>query len=304
MELTRMGAQQTPTFELPAPLTFQQIFQSCPYWVGGTSGFTPQVVKSLRNNPRKQSYLLRVDERQLVLSVARRRQTNTPLIENAARAGIAPAVLYDAHEQGFVVTEYLEGRCWSSADFKTLANIERLAELLKQLHSLPDEGPLLSALETEQRYLRSINRELFEIPKRLQALQQRINQLICHVEVHYPERVACHNNLLTSQVIETSAGLALTGWEYAALNDAFYELAVVVHNHGLNEVQLDHLLRCYAGGNGVKEREHFYCSYAIYIYLDALRYLLRSAPDPQADQEAAIEMKTDTLVAVLHQLGI
>ena len=104
-------------------------------------------------------------------------------------------------------------------------------------------------------------------------------------------------------MVETNDGLRLVGWECAAINDPFFDLAVIVHNHGFNEGQLDHLLMCYAGVSGSNEREHFYYSYAIYLYLSALAYWLQCAKRPQPGQDEKIEIMTDVLVALLHQIG-
>jgi len=304
MNIAGIDAQHGAVYELPAPLTFQHVFQSCPYWVGGTAGAIPQVVKPLRKSSRKQSYLLNVNDRQLVLSVASAGQSGSSIIEHAARAGVAPAVLYNSLDHGFVVTEYLDGWWWSAPDFQVLSNIERLADLLQRLHVLPGEGPVFSMLEQVYDYWDAINLESIGVPRYLLALQQTMNKLINGAEDDYPERVVCHNHLLLSRVIETEAGLQLVGWEYAALNDPYYDLAVLVHNNGLNDVQLEHLLNCYAGASGLKEREHFYASYAIYMYLEALGCLLKGGCSPTPDQETDVEMKVDILVALLHQLGV
>ena len=109
------------------------------------------------------------------------------------------------------MAEYIEGRCWNRTDFQQLNNIERLVRLLKQLHDLPQEGPEFFALKTEQLYWSEIRRELLPIPKRLHALQLRMQKVMGYAQSKYKARVVCYNHLLNSQLLETEAGLRLVG---------------------------------------------------------------------------------------------
>lgn len=227
-----------------------------------------------------------------------RRQTITPIIEHASQAGIGPELVFNSPAKGFLVAEYIAGRCWAKADFQQLGNIERLAKLLKQLHGLPQEGPGFFALKTEQRYWSGIRREVMPIPKRLHALQLWMQKVMGYARNKYRARVVCHNHLLNSQVLETETGLRLVGWESAALNEPFYDLAVVAHNHQLNETQIEHLLCCYAGSADFDTREHFYYSYAIYIYLEALRCRVGADHHLPPAQEQLIEAHVDTLLSM------
>lgn len=311
MDTTLAGAGEASDFELPAPLTFQTVFQSCPDWEGVNQGSIPRVIKQLRRNTRKHSFLMDIDNRQLVLSVLNGKSSLIqmydhafdPFMEQASAAGVGPKLIFNSPEQGYLVTEYLEGRCWRSEDFQNMANIERLAKLLKKVHGLPKSSSELNAVEKANNYWRLLQSEYVKQSPRLKALQTRMARVIDYADAHFSEKVVCHSNLLNSQVVETADGLKLVGWECAVINDPFYDLAVIVHNHGFNERQLDQLLFCYAGRNGSYERERFYYSYAIYIYLRALSYLLECAETPKPHQEEEIEIMTDVLVALLHQIG-
>lgn len=307
-----MSCPKMDFFELPAPLTFRHVFQSCAYWVGVNSGFVPQVVRPLRQNHRKHSYLLNLNERQLVLSATvqqmpffdQHQQSINPVIEHVGRAGIGPALIYGSFDKGFVVTEYLEGRCWTAADFQQLENIERLVELLKQLHDLPKIGPVFSVTKAESFYWAAIKHEYDVIPNRLQTLQKRMGKVIDYLQERRGAGVVCHNNLLDSHVLETEHGLRLVGWESAAINDPYYDLAVVASNHQFSVDQLDHLVRCYAGNKNVDEYEYFYNNYAMYLYLETLRCWIEVGKHREAGQEQEIEAKFDALTTVLHRLGV
>ena len=315
MSTSQIDCTDSARFELPAPLTFKRVFQSSPYWAGVNGGLVPQVIKPLRHNQRKPSYLLSLNDRPLVLpatATARQapffdlhRHSINPIVEHAGQAGIGPALIYSSFDKGFVITEYLEGRCWTAVDFQQTNNIERLAELLKQLHGLPKEkAPIFSASKTEQCLWAEIRRDSIDIPKRLHGLQLRMQKVISLLQAGHRQGVVCHNNLQGSHVLETEQGMRLLGWESAAINDPYYDLVVVAHSHKFNKAQLDHLLFCYAGSTSFDERENVDYNYAIYIYLQALRCAMVADKDRQPAQQIMLETHVDALLALLHRLGV
>ena len=79
---------------------------------------------------------------------------------------------------------------------------------------------------------------------------------------------------------------------------------MVAHNHQLNETQIEHLLCCYAGSADFDTREHFYYSYATYLYLEALRCRVEADYNLSPAQEQMIEGHVDTLLSVLHRVGL
>lgn len=311
MKTAQRESIQTESFEISAQLSFSHIFQSAPFWHGVGYGFMPQLVQELRSSQHKKSYLLSFGQRLLVLSVAlgsepffdvRRQQVN-PIISQVFKAGIGPALVYSSPEKGFVVSEYLEGRCWQQDDFQRAGNIQRIAQVLKQLHALPPEGHAFLAGKAEQCYWSEIRRDLKPIPKRLHALQLRMQQVISHAQTHYREQAVCHNNLHAANVLESEQTLRFVSWENAAVNDPYYDLAVLAYRHDFDDVQIDLLLFHYAGQVGDEQRQHFYYNYAICIYLDALRCVAEQGEHPSEDDLWEIDMHINMLHSVLNRLG-
>jgi thiamine kinase-like enzyme len=54
----------------------------------------------------------------------------------------------------------------------------------------------------------------------------------------------CHNDLVCQNVLEGD-GLALIDWEYAGMGDPFFDLAIVVQHHELEENLARHFLAAY-----------------------------------------------------------
>jgi aminoglycoside phosphotransferase (APT) family kinase protein len=59
----------------------------------------------------------------------------------------------------------------------------------------------------------------------------------------------CHNDLLAENILDTGAGkLLLIDWEYVAIGDPWFDLAVIVAHHGLPREAAAHLLAAYLDG--------------------------------------------------------
>ena len=66
------------------------------------------------------------------------RSSEAAIQRRAARAGIAPRVLFD--DTMALLTEYVDGPVWDTATLTEPGNLERLATVLRRLHALPLSG--------------------------------------------------------------------------------------------------------------------------------------------------------------------
>lgn len=82
----------------------------------------------------------------------------------------------------------------------------------------------------------------------------------------------CHNDLVHSNIIGGET-VRLIDWEYSAVGDPYFDLAIVVRHHQLEADRVEHFLSAYFGTPG---KEHFsrleaFCR--LYDQLAALWYL-------------------------------
>lgn len=224
-------------------------------------------------------------------------------LQHAEQAGIGPSVIYCAPERGVLVTRFVEGRHWAEQEAKTEQNIERLVRLLKQVHALPATGKRLIPENVTERYLRGIKAQFVIIPERFKALRQTMDRVMYECSRANTEPCLCHNDPVLGNIIDNGDRLFLIDWEYAAMGDPLFDLAVVVHNLHFNEVQLQQLLEAYCGRADAATHKRFLYHYATYIYIDMLWYWFQSAYAPGQGYGTTAEGKLDTLVAILHELG-
>jgi thiamine kinase len=195
-------------------------------------------------------YLVISGERKLVLRlasdgnemVAPVRSCEVEIMQVAAAAGIAPPVIYADSARGILVTEYLDGAVWQTADLENARNIERLAQLLRRVHALPLCGTRLNLPVMAGRYARFLQAaehatQFAEHCVQIVRALATVDQLAC-----------CHNDVVASNVIDAN-GLKLIDWEYAGDNDPYFDLASVIAYHDLDEDLQRVLLHAYAGSS-------------------------------------------------------
>jgi thiamine kinase len=169
------------------------------------------------------------------------RSCELAILETAAEAGIAPAVLYADSDAGILVTEYLHGTPWQASDLESSENIEALAELLRFVHELPLCRSRVDLPAIAEEYAEQLHKY-----HGLHAVALNCVRIISETPVH--ENVACcHNDIVAANIVDSGA-LKLVDWEYARDNDPMFDLASAIGFHDFDKDRQQMLLNAYAGG--------------------------------------------------------
>ncbi len=211
----------------------------------------PTIVKPLLGGLTNKSYLIRANNELLVLrknspiseALNLNRSAEAQALAHADQAGLcAPLVYYDP-QQNYMVSRYLSDTTWS---VNSDASLARLAQLLRRIHQLPSISTALNIDDKMTYYWQAIDTHL-EFAKELQSLNAAIHAHIESAKALNKGYVLCHNDLLASNLIINEEGrLYGIDWEYAAMSDPFYELAVIIEGNALNIQQQELLLTSYA----------------------------------------------------------
>ncbi len=232
------------------------------------------------------TWLVSMGERKAVLkvdSVPRVAPYNERLAEkriqtSAAAAGLANKVLY-ADERSYL-TDFVAGKVWAIEDFQSEANLEKLASLLRRLHSQPLSGRHFDAVDAAESYVAKIDVANSATAQRCTAIVQKL---------HAPHNLCCcHNDLVAGNIIATPE-LRLLDWEYACDNDPLFDLAIVVAHHDLSEDIAHLFLDLYFDGDGKRWREKLGQQKLLYNALVWLWYASR--PEPDAETLLAFESR-------------
>lgn len=175
------------------------------------------------------------------------RETEVQANRNAHEAGVAPAVAAWLPELGCLVTEFVPGEQMTA---EAMAAPERIAELgatLRAVHAgpaLPTSFPTFTLVEEYEQSARELGAgaqpEDLELARELTA---RIGEAVAGRPGH--ESVPCHNDMLTANFIAAADGLVLVDWEYAGMNDRFFDLGNAAVNNELDDRQGAALLEAY-----------------------------------------------------------
>jgi thiamine kinase len=170
------------------------------------------------------------------------RESERQVCSAAAAAGLTPA--YRIFDPGSPVSlrPFVAGRACTADDLRDRARLEKLAALLRRLHDLPPAGAPFQPAVAASRYAERIGTpESAAIAARAQAAWDATQR-------QAGPRVPCHNDLVAENVLETTDGeLLVIDWEYAGMGDPFFDLAVVVRHHALEESLAGVLLDAYLG---------------------------------------------------------
>jgi thiamine kinase-like enzyme len=222
----------------------------------GIAGFSAaRVVSQLSDGPVNASYLLTQGGEKYVLRLDKPTVSELGLDRAAehrvclqvAAAGLGPEPVYFDPAAGVYLRRYLPGRSWEASDLDDSERLEALAGILRAVHQLPRAGAAFDPLQAASRYSERLADE------GSRALLADATSLWRRIDEDSPLPVLCHNDLVCHNVLESDR-LVLIDWEFSGIGNPYFDLAVVVEHHGLQEQLARHFLEAYLG-RAANERE-------------------------------------------------
>ena len=206
---------------------------------GGITNRNYKVVSAAGNR------MARVCEDHRVLGIDRR---NEVACQGAAAAlGIAPEIVY--HEEGILVSEFIEAQTLADSDVREAAALRRLAQVLRHLHgsrdSLSGEMLYFCPFQTVRAYVGNARELGARLPETIDSV---LEDMIWLSEEISPFRPAlCHNDVLAANILDDGDRLWLVDWEYGGMGNPLFDLAGVCGNCGLEREEEVLLLSAYFG---------------------------------------------------------
>ena len=193
-------------------------------------------------------YALRVS-RSNPYSLGLDRAWEAQVLERAVRGGLAPPLEYCDPQRGILISHWVEGRSWNSADVRLHANIARMADLARRIHALPlpAQARLMTPRAWIDHYTAAGSRNAggdSAVDALGTAASMRLTAL---EELPAVASVVCHSDLHTLNLIECGRILVLLDWEYAHAADPLWDLAGWSANNDLEYEFRQELLASYTG---------------------------------------------------------
>jgi len=163
----------------------------------------------------------------------------------AVEAGAAPRVLRCDPAAGVTVVEWINGRTFDSADLDDTAQLGRIAELCRTLHSGPRFVNDFEMFAVQREYRNVVRANGFRVPARYDDFVPQLAEMEHALDAHAEGTVPCHNDLLAANMIDDGERLWFIDYEYAGNNDPCFELGNIWSEAGLGPDRLTELVTAY-----------------------------------------------------------
>ncbi len=235
--------------DTPTATRIETLLRQVPGWEQSDLTITP-----LHGGITNTNFVARIDgeprvvrvpgERTELLGIDRANEAEAAL--RVATLGIGPAVIATLPEIGTLITALVPGGHLDPEPFT-----RRLPQVVDLLHTFHDSGPLNGAFPIHrvvEWHARDAVIQGGTLPAaydRLHAQSERIENAFAAAPQPW---VPCHNDLLPGNVLFEEDGRAwLLDFEYAGMNDRFFDLGNLSVNCGLDAAADEELLRLYFG---------------------------------------------------------
>jgi len=168
----------------------------------------------------------------------------------AAAEKIAPPVVAFLSDVPALVTRWLPGGGLTPEEVRSPEVLRQVTRLLHRLHSCP-------ALPTSFDVFRLVERQR-ELAAALPESYGRVMDLAGRIEAALTgpehEHVPCHNDLLTANFVLDGRRVCIVDWEYAGMNDRYFDLGNLSVNNGFGPDEDRALLELYFGEPATERR--------------------------------------------------
>lgn len=140
----------------------------------------------------------------------------------ASKAGISPTIIHH-NERGDFITVFIKGRHWSTEDLRENKNLERLAGLVRPIHSLSwgaQPGP--SILDRIERMIGFAVTQKFPAPDDLDKVLARSRKIFDETS---PGATSLnHNDLWLNNFLDDGKRLWAIDWEFSGTGNGLHDL--------------------------------------------------------------------------------
>ena len=160
------------------------------------------------------------------------REWECRVLQCAARAGLAPAIVCCEPSRGILVAEWTGGHAWTAEESRRPGNIRALTGLLRRVHALPIPGP--ARIMSPAAWIAHYGRAAARAGMRPAASAGLRGAADAHLErlagIPSAHSVLCHSDL---HRLNLAAGerFVLLDWEYAHVSDPYWDLAAWIANN-------------------------------------------------------------------------
>ena len=169
------------------------------------------------------------------------------LLEHAASIGVAPRPIGFDRSSSVMLCEYVDAAPWQPRKFHSSANIERLAERLRMLHTIPTGIRRYEPVQFAETYRAACGASQHA---QADSLFSELCELAEGLIDHETETVVCHNDLHITNILPAK-DLLFIDFEYAVAASPIVDLASLVEMNRFDSEQSEMLVARYYRGQEI-----------------------------------------------------
>ncbi len=205
----------------------------------------PKLLKTFTDGLNHQTHLIESKNKRFVLKLFSSPSPNAITAHNfASQYNLAPEILYVNEQQSVALLEYIEtDSAIQPVDSQELIS---LGTALKKLHALPNKSVetqigKFDLLSFYQKYLANIGPDNALI----QSKDKEIKPIVDLFLSDTTDWCICHNDLVKENCFITGVGTQFIDWEYAQINNPWFDLVTVIYSLKLDNQQVKTLIEAY-----------------------------------------------------------
>ncbi|WP_419769577.1 MAG: phosphotransferase [Candidatus Marinarcus sp.] len=210
----------------------------------------------------QKSYLIRTFKRDETVNINREFEFKTQ--QKAYKKKLAAQPLFLNSDENFMVCEFLKGKHKKSI---CIQEIKQLGKMVKKLHSIKSDEKPYDFKKALMPYKKALNSQ--EARKSIHICQRELNSLNKHKKIW----VTTHHDLNPRNILFHKKSIKFIDWEYAGVNDAFFDLATLCFEFGFNKKEEKVLLKSYQNKTNKKDIHKLHSYMVLYKHICKLWFM-------------------------------
>jgi thiamine kinase-like enzyme len=165
----------------------------------------------------------------------------------AASSGVGAPVIGYLPDHHMMVLGYIDGATFTDASFDDPENLRRVAVACRRLHSGPRFVNDFDMFDVQRRYQERVLSHGYPLPAGYLDFAGEVARIRSALAVRAEPTVACHNDLLSANMVDDGTAVRLIDFEYSGNHDACFELGNIWSECHLSLEQLEALIAAYDG---------------------------------------------------------
>lgn len=165
----------------------------------------------------------------------------------AAEAGVAPPVYAFLPDRSCLITRFVEGLPVPTEDLERPEILAAVVRAIRALHAMAPLRSTFDPWEVATDHCRVAADRGVDVPAEHVETFEHLDRIGRALRAGGSESASCHNDLLNANLIRAGDRIVVVDYEYAGMNDRFFDLGNFSINNGISEDASARLLAGYFG---------------------------------------------------------